>query len=126
METFFDFFWFMMWFFLWVIWLMLLFRVFGDIFRSDSSGWTKALWVIFVVVLPFLGVFAYLIANGGNMAQREAASVQAAEQAQREYIRSMAGTSASTADELEKLASLKERGVLSDAEFEAQKRKLMA
>lgn len=116
MDTFLDFFWFLLWLFLWVIWIMLLFRVFADVFRSDHSGWAKAGWTVFVIVLPFLGVLVYLIAEGSNMAQREA---------QREYLRSVAA-SGGMPDQLEKLASLHERGVINDAEFEAQKAKLLA
>ena len=124
METFADFFWFMLWFFLWVIWLMLLFRVFGDIFRSDASGWAKAGWILFVLVLPFLGVLVYLVTQGNNMAQRDVETMQAIDDAQKAYIRDAAGVS--TADELEKLAALNQKGVLSDDEFQAQKAKLLA
>jgi hypothetical protein len=125
-ETFLDFFWFMLWFFIWVIWIMLLFRVFGDIFRSESSGWAKVGWVLFVVVLPYLGVFIYLVTQGGKMAEREVASMKAMDEAQRAYIREAAGSGGGTADELEKLASLRDRGVIDATEFEAQKRKLLA
>lgn len=124
MDTFWDFFWFMFWAFLWIIWIMLLFRVFIDIFRSESSGWAKAAWSIFVIILPFLGVFVYLIAEGGDMARRDVASAQAVDQAQRDYIRSVAG-SGTSADELDKLASLRDRGVISDSEFEEQKAKIL-
>jgi Short C-terminal domain/Phospholipase_D-nuclease N-terminal len=126
LDSFLDFFWFMLWAFLWIIWIMLLFRVFADIFRSDSSGWAKAGWTVFVILLPFLGVFVYLIAEGGNMARREVATAQAVDQAQRDYIRDAAGTSGGVAHELERLAALKDNGVLSDTEFEAQKAKLLA
>lgn len=124
MDTFWDFFWFMFWAFLWIIWIMLLFRVFIDIFRSEGSGWAKAAWSIFVIILPFLGVFVYLIAEGGDMARRDVASAQAVDQAQRDYIRSVAG-SGTSADELDKLASLRDRGVISDSEFEEQKAKIL-
>ena len=124
METFADFFWFMLWFFLWVIWLMLLFRVFGDIFRSDASGLAKAGWILFVLVLPFLGVLVYLVTQGNNMAQRDVETMQAIDDAQKAYIRDAAGVS--TADELEKLSALVQKGVLSDEEFQAQKAKLLA
>jgi hypothetical protein len=124
-SSFMDFFWFMMWAFLWIIWIMLLFRVFGDIFRSESSGWAKAAWTIFVIILPFLGALAYLIAEGDRMGQREAAAAQAIDQAQRDYIRDVAG-SGSTADQLEKLSSLRDRGVISEAEFQAEKAKVLS
>lgn len=126
METFWDFFWFLLWFMLWVIWLMLLFRVFADIFRSNMSGLAKAAWIIFVIILPFLGVLVYLIMNGNEMAQRDVATVQAAEQAQRDYIRSVAGSGDTTADQLQKLAALRDNGTISESEFQAQKAKLLA
>ncbi|HEX3333520.1 MAG TPA: SHOCT domain-containing protein [Acidimicrobiales bacterium] len=118
----------MLYFFLFVIWIWLLIWVFMDIFRShDLSGWAKALWVIFILVLPFLGVFVYLIARGGKMQERAAS--QAAQQQQEfdQYVRQTAGTPGdSTADQLAKLADLKSQGVLTDAEFEAQKTKILA
>lgn len=125
MDTFFDFFWLMLWFFLWIIWIVLLFRVFTDLFRSPTSGWAKAGWTLFVIILPFLGVLVYLITQGDGMAQRQMAAMQAAEDAQQSYIRSVAGSGGGVAEELEKLAGLKERGVISDAEFEAQKQRLL-
>jgi hypothetical protein len=125
LDTFWDFFWFMFWAFMWIIWLILLFRVFGDIFRSDSSGWAKAAWTIFVIIVPFLGVFVYLIVEGRNMAGREVATAQAIDQAQRDYIRSVAGAG-SAADQLEKLSALHDAGKLTDAEFAAQKAKILA
>ncbi len=120
-----DLFWSMLWIFLFIVWIWLLISIFIDIFRSELSGWGKALWVIFVIVLPFLGVLVYLIVHGGDMQRR--AMNQAAEQqaAQAEYIRSVAG-SGSTADELEKLKGLHDRGVLTDDEFAAQKQKVLA
>jgi hypothetical protein len=122
-------FWTMLWFFLWIAWIMLLFKVFGDIFRSrDMGGWAKALWSIFVILVPFLGVFVYLIARGHGMTQRDLEQAQAHEQAFQAYVRdaaSSAGTGG-TADELAKLADLKERGTITDAEFAAQKSKLLA
>jgi len=126
MNSFLDFFWLMLYAFIWIIWIMLLFRVFADIFRSDTSGGAKAGWVIFVIILPFLGVLIYLIAQGGNMAKREVATAVEMDQTQREYIREAAGSSSGVADELERLSGLKDRGVLTDAEFEAQKAKLLA
>ena len=120
-------FWTMLWLFLWIAWLMLLFRVIIDIFRSkDMGGWGKALWAIFVVVLPFLGVFVYLIARGHTMADRDAEQAQAQRAAFDAYVRDAAGSKGGTADELSKLADLKSQGVISDAEFEQQKAKLLA
>ena len=116
-----------LYFFLFIIWIWLLIMVFIDIFRSrDLSGGAKALWVIFVIILPLLGVLVYLIARGGKMHERAAA--EAAQQQQFDaYVRQTAGTPGSnTADQLSQLADLKSKGVLSDAEFEAQKAKILA
>jgi ABC-type multidrug transport system fused ATPase/permease subunit len=118
----------MLYFFLFIIWIWLLITVFIDIFRSrDMGGWAKALWVIFVIILPFLGVFVYLIARGGKMHERAAAEAAQQQQAFDTYVRQAAGAEgADTASQLSKLADLKAQGVLSDAEFEAQKAKVLA
>ena len=85
-------FWSMVWFTLFVIWIWLLFAIFGDIFRSDDlSGWGKALWSIFVIVLPYLGVFVYLIARGHKMQEHAVARAQAQDAAMRDYVRDVAG-----------------------------------
>ena len=119
-------FWTMLWFFLFVIWLILLFRVIADIFRShDMGGFAKALWLIFVVIVPFLGVLVYVIARGHSMAQRDMESMQAQQQAFDSYVRQAAG-SGSTAAELEKLVDLRDRGVITEQEFQTQKAKLLA
>jgi hypothetical protein len=119
-------FWTMLWFFLWILWFFLLFRIILDIFRSkDLGGWGKAGWLIFVCILPFLGVFVYLIARGGKMAQRDVDDAQAADQAARSYIRDVAQES-SPADQLAKLADLRERGVITDAEFQQSKAKVLS
>ena len=120
-------FWTLLWIVLWVIWLFLLFRVIFDIFRDhDLSGWSKALWLIFVIVLPFLGVFVYIIARGREMGERDIQEAQARQQQFDSYVREAAASGGGTADELSKLADLKERGVISDAEFEQQKARLLA
>lgn len=120
-------FWTMLMVFLWVAWIVLVFRVFADIFRSDDmGGWGKALWSIFVIVVPFFGVFIYLIARGGGMAQRNIADAQASEAAFQSYVRETAGSSAGTATELTKLAELRDSGVLSNEEFDQQKARLLA
>ena len=118
----------MLYFFLFVIWIWLLITVFIDIFRShDMGGWAKALWVIFIIILPFLGVFVYLIARGGSMHERAADAAAQQQQAFDQYVRQAAGTpGADTASQLSKLADLKTQGVLTDAEFEAQKAKILA
>jgi hypothetical protein len=118
-------FWTMMIFFLWVAWLILLFRVFGDIFRSDMGGGAKALWSIFVILAPFLGVFIYVIANGKAMGQRDIAAAQQRDAETQAYIRQAAG-SGGNADELAKLAALRDQGALTDEEFAAQKAKLLS
>ncbi len=117
-----------LYFFLFVIWIWLLIVVFMDVFRSrDLSGWAKALWVIFVIILPFLGVFVYLIARGSKMQQRAAEQAAEQQKAFDQYVRQTAGAAGtSTADQLAQLADLKSKGVLSEAEFEAQKAKILA
>jgi len=115
----------MLGFFLFIIWFWLLIIVFSDIFRSrDMGGGAKALWVIFVIVLPFLGIFVYLIARGGKMHERAAQAAQEQQKAMDEYIKQAAGSS-DTADQLAKLADLKEKGVITQAEFDSQKAKLL-
>jgi hypothetical protein len=119
-------FWTMLIFFLWFAWIMLLFRVFADIFRSkDMGGFAKALWSIFVLFVPFLGVFIYLIVRGRSMAERDYDDAKAQEQAFQAYVQQTAGTAGGTADELTKLAQLKSQGVITDAEFAQQKAKLL-
>lgn len=118
-------FWTMLIFFLWVAWLILLFRVFADIFRSDMGGGAKALWSIFVILVPFLGVFLYVIANGRAMGERDIAAAKQRESEVQAYIRQSAG-GAGGADELAKLAALRDQGVLTDEEFTAQKAKLLS
>ena len=121
-------FWTMLIWFLWIAWIVILFRVIFDIFRSrDMGGFGKALWVIFVILVPFLGVFVYLIARGHSMADRDLQDAQAKDAAFQAYVQqAAAGSGGGTADELSKLADLKAQGVISDAEFEQQKAKLLA
>jgi hypothetical protein len=123
-----DFFLTMLYFFLFFIWIWLLFTVFIDIFRShDLGGMAKALWAIFVIIVPFLGVFVYLIARGGKMHERQAQQAAQQQKAFDQYVRQAAGTPGEdTASQLSKLADLKSQGVLTDAEFEAQKAKILA
>ena len=120
-------FWSMLWFFLFIVWIWLLIIVFADIFRShDLGGFAKALWVIFVIILPFLGVFIYLIARGGKMQEHADQQAKDQDQAMRSYIQDVnASSGGGTADQLAKLNDLKNQGVLTDAEFEAQKAKLL-
>jgi ABC-type multidrug transport system fused ATPase/permease subunit len=118
----------MLYFFLFIIWIWLLIMVFMDVFRShDMGGGAKALWVIFIIIMPFLGVFVYLIARGGKMHERAAQQAAEQQKAFDSYVRQTAGTSGEdTASQLSKLADLKSQGVLTDAEFEAQKAKILA
>ena len=121
-------FWSMLWFFLWIIWIWLLIIVFGDIFRSqDLSGWGKALWVIFVIVLPYFGVLVYMIARGHKMHEHAAQAVAAQDAAARQYIQNVAGSGGGgAADEIARLAKLKDDGVISEQEFQAGKAKALA
>jgi hypothetical protein len=120
-------FWTMLWIFLFVIWIWLLIAIFADIFRSDDiGGFAKTLWVLFVIIVPFLGVFVYLIARGGKMQERAMKRAADQEQAFRGYVQDVAASSTGPADELAKLADLKQRGVISDAEFEAEKAKILS
>ena len=119
-------FWSMLWFFLFFIWIWLLITVFADIFRSpDMGGGAKALWTIFVIVVPYLGVFVYLIARGHKMQEHAVAQAQAQDAAARQYIQSVAGSSPSAADEIARLADLKAKGVLTEEEFQAAKAKAL-
>jgi len=111
--------------FLWVIWFWILITVFIDIFRShDLSGGGKALWFVFVLFIPLIGVLVYLIARGGKMHEHAAAQAQQQEQEFRSYVQETA-SSQSPADQLTKLADLRERGVISAAEFEREKAKIL-
>src|SRR4029079_4450494 len=116
----------MLWFFLFFIWIWLLIVVFSDLFRShDIGGWGKAFWVIFIILLPYLGVLVYLIARGHKMAEHAQQAAAAQDAAAKAYIQQAAGTTGSAADEIQRLADLKSQGVISDAEFEAGKAKAL-
>jgi Short C-terminal domain/Phospholipase_D-nuclease N-terminal len=117
----------MLGFFVLIIWFWLLIVVFGDIFRSsDLGGGAKTLWVIFVIVLPFLGIFVYLIARGGKMHERAAAQAAQQQKTFDDYVKQTAGSGGNSADQLTQLADLRKQGVITDAEFEAQKAKILA
>jgi len=119
-------FWTILEIFLWVIWIWILIYVFIDIFRSrDLSGGMKALWFIFVLFIPLIGVLVYLIVRGSSMQQRAQREAQQQDQQFRAYVQDAAG-SGSTADQLTKLADLRDRGVITPEEFERQKAKLLA
>ena len=119
-------FWTILEIFLWVIWFWILIWVFIDIFRShDLSGWAKALWFLFVLFIPLIGGLVYLIARGGKMQEHAAQQAQRDDQQLRAYVKDAAGPQ-STADQLTKLADLRDRGVISAEEFEREKAKILA
>jgi hypothetical protein len=114
------------WFMLLFAWIWLLISIFGDLFRDhDLSGWGKAFWTLFIVVLPWLGALVYLIARGRSMNERALAQAQRNEQAFRQYVQQTAASSPSTADELAKLADLRDRGTISEQEFAQAKARLL-
>ncbi|HEX8972856.1 SHOCT domain-containing protein [Oryzihumus sp.] len=120
-------FWSMFWFFMFFIWIWLLIVIFGDIFRSDDlSGWGKALWTIFVIVLPYLGVFVYLIARGHKMQQHAQESAGRMRGYQPPGAGAPAHDGGSTADEISRLADLRDRGVISEAEFQQAKTRALS
>lgn len=120
----------MLWFTLFFLWIWIFIMVVADIFRSDDlSGWGKTGWIILCVVLPYLGVFLYLIIRGRHMTEHRTRDYQQMQQQQEDYIRSVAGTGSgggSAADEIEKLAKLRDQGVLSAEDFEAAKARVLA
>jgi hypothetical protein len=120
-----DVFWTFIVFFLWVAWFMLLFRVFADVFRRhDIGGGTKTLWLIFVILVPFLGVFVYLIANNDGMVERTVQQAQAQQQQMDDYVRATAG-GGGAAKEIAEGKELLDRGAITPAEFEALKQKAL-
>ena len=121
-------FWSMMIFFLWVLWFWLLITVFVDLFRrADMSGWAKAAWAVLLIVLPFIGVFLYLIVNGRHMAERQTREVQAAQAQFDDRIRTVAGSNgAGAASEIEKASQLLNSGAITQAEFDQIKQKALA
>ncbi|MFK4593969.1 SHOCT domain-containing protein [Streptomyces pristinaespiralis] len=117
-------FWSMLVFFLWIMWFVLLFRIVTDIFRDDAlSGWAKAGWLVFTVLLPFLGVFVYVIARGRNMGRRETEHARAQREAFDTYVREAAGGKGrpSSVDELSRLSEIRARGDITDEEFSRAK-----
>ena len=119
--------WSMIIFFAWVAWLIILFRVIADVFRRhDTSGWGKAAWLIFVIVLPFLGVLIYLIAHGDDMAKRDLEQARAAQANMDDYVKSVAGSGGGAAAEIDKAKQLLDSGAITQAEFDALKAKAIA
>jgi hypothetical protein len=126
-----DVFWTMLVFVFWVIWIWILITVLIDLFsRDDLSGWGKAAWSLFVIVLPYLGVFIYLITQGNKMAERKVQAAQASRAALDEHIRSVAGTGdggdTGPADQISKAKQLLDAGAIDQAEFDQIKRKALA
>lgn len=118
--------WSIMWFFLFFVWIMLLLQVFGDIFSSDDlGGVAKFLWVLFVIITPYLGAFVYLIVRGGKMTERQVRAAQAQDAAARQYIAEAAGTQTSPSAELARLAELRDKGVIDANEFATLKAKVL-
>ena len=121
-------FWSMLVFFLWIMWFVLLFRIITDIFRDDAmSGWAKAGWMVLTILLPFLGVFIYVIARGKNMGRREVAQARAQQEEFNSYIRqTAAGGQTSSVDELARLSEIRSRGDITDEEFRRAKELVLA
>ncbi len=118
--------WTMLIFFAWVIWFWILITVFADLFRRhDIGGGSKVLWMIFVIIVPFLGVFIYLLVNHQGMADRNVKQVEAAQKQSDAYIRSVAG-SGGAAEEIERAKALLDSGAIDQAEFNAIKQKALA
>ena len=119
--------WSIVWFTLFFLWIWILIAVFGDIFRSDDlGGFGKTLWIIFVIVVPYLGVFIYLIARGKGMQERSIAAALAQDAATRRYIQSVAGSGpASAADEIARLSDLRDKGTITEEEFQQLKAKAL-
>ena len=114
-----------MWLFLWILWLFLLVRIIMDIFRShDLGGWGKAGWLAFVIILPFLGVLVYVLARGREMSDRDIEHAQAHDQAFRSYVQDTASESGS-ADQIAKLADLRDRGVITEDDFQQGKTQVL-
>jgi signal transduction histidine kinase len=113
--------------FLWIMWIFLLIRIIGDVFRShDLTGWGKAGWTFGLIIFPLFGVLLYLIFRGGSMHEREVHRAEASQEALHQYLRQATGAPTSAADELTKLAALRDSGVITPAEFDQQKAKLLA
>jgi len=113
-------------FFCWVIWIWMLIVILSDLFRRhDKSGWGKALWVVFLIVLPFLGVLVYLIANSSGMAERNVKQAKASQAEFDDYVRSVSGSEGGAAAEIEKAKGLLDSGTITQQEFDAIKAKAL-
>ena len=126
MDSFWDFFWLLVWTFFFVMYLMVLFQIIADLFRDrDLSGGWKALWVIFLIIFPFLAALVYLIARGRGMAERHMAAARSAQAATDQYIKSVA-TQGNPADQIASAKSLLDSGTITQQEFEQLKAKALA
>ncbi len=122
-----DVFWTMLIFFFWVIWIWILVTVLIDVFRRhDIGGWAKAGWCVFMIVLPYLGVFVYLISQGKGMAERRASEIQASQASFDSYVRDVATAESTPSDQIAKAKELLDSGAIDQAEFDALKRKALA
>ena len=127
MDSFWDFFWFIISFFLLMAYLVVLFQILTDLFRDHTtSGWVKAFWVFFLIILPLITSLVYLIARGQGMAERNIAAVKSAQASQEEYIRSVSGGGASPSDEIARAKTLLDSGAISQAEFDTLKAKALS
>ena len=120
-----DVFWTMILFFCWVAWIWMLIMIFSDVFRRDISGWTKAAWCLFVLVLPFLGAFIYLIVDGKGLTERRVRDAQVSQANFDQYVRTVAADGG-VAGEIEKAKQLLDSGAIDQAEFERLKAKALA
>jgi membrane protein implicated in regulation of membrane protease activity len=117
----------MLWFVLFFLWIWLVITVFADILRSpDLSGWGKALWSIFVIFMPYLGVFVYLIARGRKMSEHAADETRARDQMFRGYVADVVESTPTDVDQLARLAAMREQGLIDDTEFQRMKAKVTA
>jgi ABC-type multidrug transport system fused ATPase/permease subunit len=126
MNSFWDFFWLLVWTFFFVMYLIILFQIIGDLFRDkDLSGWWKALWIIFLIIFPFLAALVYLITRGKGMAERHAGEMRQAQAATDQYIQSVA-TRSNPADQIASAKSLLDSGAITQQEFDQLKQKALA
>jgi hypothetical protein len=121
-----DILWTMILFFFWIAWIWMLVIIISDLFRRDASGWTKALWCVFLIFLPFLGALIYLIANGSEMGERRMRDMQASQKQFDTYVRSVATEGGGAASEIEKAKSLLDSGAITQEEFASLKAKALA
>lgn len=124
-ESFWDIIWWFFWVFVFISYLMVLFNIVADLFRDHAmNGWVKAIWIIFLIFIPFLTALVYLIARGSGMAERNASVYREQQHAADSYIRSVAGSSPS--DEIDKAAKLRDAGTITDEEFNSIKARALA